>query len=450
MDNSKYIFGTDLYLVNRGGNSITDWVALAKWAHFVYLRASIGQIADVSFTEAANAARAAGILVGAYHELWPDLNLTFQADTFNAQIKSAGFSLDLPPAVAFEQQNISIKDRSIPTYPNPADLVGMASRVPDMIIYIGMDGLHTCKDAGFDFSKFRYWISEYMLHQSMDGEYPIVNILKNIAAFGITQDQLLFAQTADALPYPPGISPDLGADYDRAVSFAIPTPNQPPAPPPVQTIVVTVQSSDMQTKIESVVEDGVNKTSISNLVVIGTATPPAPQPVPVVNRYRILFDWEMPASYYDSKSRTAAPDWNGNPITPGTVRINGVKSSYSLTPKEVAAITNINAPYPKALQYVSAHQGGWVNYGNWPNVETLTFEGNFVDVLSVDPAKNRAYIRVWNGEDGSGADDDCVIHHWTNIGPRGQVYLGSWHGPAFIALMYEVGAWIPLDKLIKV
>ena len=87
--------------------------------------------------------------------------------------------------------------------------------------------------------------------------------------------------------------------------------------------------------------------------------------------------------------------------------------------------------------YVTGKAGGWVNQGAWPNkVEQLTFEGNVVDVLKI--VGDRAYIRMWHGE----SNDPCVIHSWSNIGNKDQVYKGGWKGPAYIVLDYPDGLWV--------
>jgi hypothetical protein len=185
--------------------------------------------------------------------------------------------------------------------------------------------------------------------------------------------------------------------------------------------------------------------------------PPPPPPVPVpqpppgaVNRYRILHDFELPASYgYNGKSRTGSPNWTGNPITPETSRVFGFTGQVKISAAAALLVEKLNSP-SNEFNYVTARSGGWVNQGNWPNkVEQLTFAGNFVDVLSIDAARNRAYIRVWKGEDGSGPNDDCVIHHWANIKFDNTVFTGGWHGPAYIVLNYADGVWIPLDKLVE-
>lgn len=461
MDNSKYPLGTDLYLVNHGGNTITSWDMLSRWARFVYLRASIGQVADGGFVEAARAAKEAGLLVGAYHELWPDLNLTWQANTFQGQINKISFPLDLPPAIAFEKQALIVKFKTVPTYPNPTDILGMAGRISDLkpILYVGLDGLNIIKDAGFNFAGWRFWIARYMAHPGRDGEMGVDDTLELIGHdYGIDKSQVLFMQTAQALPYPPGISPDKDADYDRAVSFPIipqpplpvpdpvPAPQSTPRPEPMQPITITVQSNDPQTLLKKVMQGGQDKSSASSLIVI--APPVIPQPAKP-NRFHIKFDWEL--EMHNFMSRTAMPDWKGNPITPATVRINGVRSTYNLTDRQQQAVQQINAPYPGAFKYVTNHAGGWVNNEFWPKVECLTFEGNIFDVLDIDEIKGRAFIRVWNGE----LVDECVIHSWLNIGNKRQpdgsypIYRGSWRGPAFIILAYEPGAWVDLDILEK-
>jgi hypothetical protein len=175
---------------------------------------------------------------------------------------------------------------------------------------------------------------------------------------------------------------------------------------------------------------------------------PEPEPDPIIlpevsgNLYYILHDYDLPDKYgYYGHSRTWGEGWKGNPITPETCRIQGVKSTTKLSAKAQAAVESLN---PISYSYVTGSHVGWVNKGEWPMVETLTFSGNLVDVVRIEG--NRAYIRTWKGE----LDDPCTKHHWTNIKNDDTVFEGGWKGPAWIILAYPDGAWIPLDKLRKV
>lgn len=196
-----------------------------------------------------------------------------------------------------------------------------------------------------------------------------------------------------------------------------------------------------------------------------TPQPPVPPVVPPVTppntnpklgRYRILRDQELPLKYgLNGQSRTAAPTWGLNQMTPASCRIRGISSNGAISADGQVMVAKLDRPQG-TYSYVTGPRKGWVNRGEWPNkVEGLTFEDNFVDVIKIDEPNNRAYIRLWNGE---GPEDDCVVHRFTNIDKNGNIFGtqnpgGS--GLGYIVLDYSGPkwggpAWIELDKLVKV
>jgi hypothetical protein len=133
-------------------------------------------------------------------------------------------------------------------------------------------------------------------------------------------------------------------------------------------------------------------------------------------------------------------------MSPATCRINGAKSTRKLSVKAQKLVVDKNTPH-NTLGAVIGFKRGWVNKGEWPLVEQLTFEDNIVDVLKIE--RGRAYIRVWKGE----TDDPCVIHNWHNIDQEGKMYGPQnprGDGIGYIVLDYPEGVWIPLDRLAKV
>lgn len=192
---------------------------------------------------------------------------------------------------------------------------------------------------------------------------------------------------------------------------------------------------------------------------VPTPPPPTPTPPPsnpLLGKYRILRDTELPPIYgLNGKSRTAAITWLGGQMTPATCRIRGIASNGPISADGQAMVEKLDKP-EGTFGYVTGDRKGWVNRGSWPDaVEGLTFEDNYVDVIKVDVALNRAYIRLWHGE---GPEDECVVHKFTNIDKSGRMFGtqnpgGS--GLGYIVLDYSGTkwggpAWIELDKLVKV
>jgi hypothetical protein len=239
MDNTKYTLGTDLYQ----GNTIHSWQALAEWAGFVYLRASIGSLMDKRFLEYARLAQAAGMAVGAYHELWPSQNIGAQMSWLKQQLLSAyDVKFSLPVAIIYEPQPVVVAGIKTMTLPKPEELyAAMALSPAGAIVGTNLSGLYQLK-ADF-IHAHKYWIAHYLADQAKYGEAGVDDVLKVLNRdYNIAAQQVLFIQTASKLKYPAGISPDKEADIDRAVAWQfIPSP----VPEPIKTIrQVTVTYSD--------------------------------------------------------------------------------------------------------------------------------------------------------------------------------------------------------------
>jgi len=236
-DNSQYpITGFDVANVPIE-NTINSWSAAAKYFKFVYILAGVGQNASKTFAQTAQAAKAAGFLVGAYYDIFAGVPIGFHVATLQQQIQAAGFSMDLPHAIDYEKE---------PAGKNGAMIFDDAGRVDSFynqilqafpnqnaLVYTNINGLQIMQGAGLSMAKYNYWISEAYAKQSEQGEFPISAIITNAAKLGIPQANILFAQTAWALPYPdPAISPDKGCDWDRVVSYNLPIPAPTPTPTP--------------------------------------------------------------------------------------------------------------------------------------------------------------------------------------------------------------------------
>lgn len=102
-----------------------DWAAVyAAGFRFAYVKATDGvRDIDPMFARHVAGARAAGLLVGAYHFLSPGLGPAAQAKHFHDAVETAGPGLWLPPCVDFE-------------YPAPEDWAAK-----------GLDGARLCQIA---------------------------------------------------------------------------------------------------------------------------------------------------------------------------------------------------------------------------------------------------------------------------------------------------------------
>lgn len=91
------ILGTDAAMHQRGA----DWRAIAaEGVRYAFIKATEGQgYTDPCWSDFAAQVRAAGILLGAYHVLWPNRDPLQQARHFHA---TAGHLAELPPVLDWE------------------------------------------------------------------------------------------------------------------------------------------------------------------------------------------------------------------------------------------------------------------------------------------------------------------------------------------------------------
>lgn len=284
-DNKNYpVLGFDLF----EGNDVNDWAALRRAAKFLYLRSSIGVAKDAKFVSFAQAADRIMLPFGAFHEARPNWSVSAQVRTYKEQYHAAGVIQMLPTAIAYEIQ--SVKDtktgRVTRTWPNPKDLASFMVDDPGVIVYTNEAGLKIILAAGLDVSAWQFWYANYMEHQAADGEQDIEKELAYLQTkYGIKKEQVLFFQTADAIPYPdPAISPDKGADYDRVVSFAPllpPAPDPTPVPVPVPDTTWQAAAAAINARVDdltarvTVLEHEAPKPNVP--------PPPAPEPPKVSN-----------------------------------------------------------------------------------------------------------------------------------------------------------------------
>ena len=454
-DNSQYPFGMDWY----EGNTIKSFPALVAWdqhMRFAYFRLGIGFHPD-DLTLFSQCALSTDWDLGGFYEVGlPVIPKDSMVKVLLGQLAKVGASLKLPVSLAFEPQGWNGK---IPLWPSVGDLKYIAAAVVNagyrVNIYTNQSGLDIIKASKLiDMTTADWWYSStyaFPLWSTERGVGDIVTFLQT--KYGIQHEHVQFIQTL----IDHGNSPiGTGQDFDRAVAWSFGEDNtQPPAPTPgaLKAVDLTV-ISDGPVELDSITGDGVDLKSITSFQVIPfpVVAPPIPQPPagPDGNIYRILNDWELPAQYgRNGMSRTALPDWGGNPITPETCRLTGTKTSVAIPDAAQKLVHALNDPNGE-FTYVTASHGGWVNKGVWPDsVECLTFSNNIVDVIKIDG--NKAYIRTWKGE----TDDPCVIHIWVNIGNQqdgkgGYRLYGGWKGVAKIVLAYDDPVWVELDKLVKI
>lgn len=247
-------------------------------------------------------------------------------------------------------------------------------------------------------------------------------------------------------------------DFAQLIGDSVPVTPPVPVPPTSHLLELHHKDTDLTESVSFDGEfelDNVDYVAVDSVhfVTPGPVLPiPTPEPTPVpeptdpeLGLYRILHDFELPVNDWGGKfmSRTGSPKWTGRPMTPETCRIQSNKSTVHLTPEAQSMVEKLN-PF-KVFKYVTGHAMGWVNNAQWPHVESLTFRGNKVDVIRIDHQKKRAYIRTWNGE----SDDPAVIHTWSNIDARNNLY-DTGRGTGYIVLAYPGDAWIDLDQLVKV
>jgi hypothetical protein len=173
--------------------------------------------------------------------------------------------------------------------------------------------------------------------------------------------------------------------------------------------------------------------------------PPPPEPKPS-NLYRILNDWETDA--WNFTSRTNSPGWNGNDMTPETIKLHGDDPVTHFPDAAAKLVEKLDTPHG-TFGYITRESAGWSNRGQtWPEkMEPIAFCNNLVEVVRIDG--NKAYIRLWNGE----TDDPCVIHQWTNIDKSNNLYgcqNPGGDGIGYIILAYPGEYWVELDRLVKV
>jgi hypothetical protein len=173
--------------------------------------------------------------IGAYHELWPNLNVAGQVRLFAGAIyeaEIAGATFSLPPAVIYEPQPLLINFKKVSTLPNPTDLVEAMRLFPGAIIGTNLAGLYALKNESTLLHTHKYWIAHYLSDQTQ-GEMSVEHTLTELKGiYHIDPQQVLFVQTGSKQKYPKGVSPDKEADTNRAVTFHF-EPNPVPAPVPV-------------------------------------------------------------------------------------------------------------------------------------------------------------------------------------------------------------------------
>ncbi len=387
-DNSKYEPGFDLYQ----GNDITSWQAAAQSFKFLYVRASIGAVNDGRFVQYIQNGKASGMQVGAYIEQWPGTPIAWQVSTIQQQIKSSGVIMDLPSAIAYEQQSIldPKTKKYLPTFPGAGEFDGLYKAMKMVMPtcgYIGLAGLAVLKDGGLSLNSYDWWIARYYWSQGLMGEMSVddtVNYL--MATYGIIRDRILFIQTADSIGYPSSaISSDKGCDWDRAVSWSfgttpLPLPTPQPVPASIQDIEIKVQDNQLQ----SVVVDGIDETHVSHLT-IGTTPlpPPAPNPQPTTPPVQSDIFYYIIKTHIITNELTTAEK-----TTPAVMRIEdkpiddwpnaaGRKGQWTdVTDDRRAFVVSLN-PDPRGSRYVNDSVGAMLI--NTPgHVESIDCQHNIL------------------------------------------------------------------------
>jgi hypothetical protein len=180
---------------------------------------------------------------------------------------------------------------------------------------------------------------------------------------------------------------------------------------------------------------------------------PAPQvviPVTTSNLYRIKDDIE--AGWEPNGPR---PFNRGLKGFPSTVRIEGGKSAMQLPLKWTEYLRTCMSA--KAFKYTFKAASGWQNRATFGLVESLTFSGNIVEVLSVEG--NRAYIKALRPRDTPPTAPisprpgnlDSLVHLFSiqYTDHLDQSTDGRWAVTLCMVDDNNVRPWILLDNLVK-
>lgn len=345
-DNSgKYPdLGYDLFQ----GNDMNDngWALLRPTTRFFYLRAAIGLETDPKFLEFFGHAFANGFAVGAFTEQWPGIGAAAHIRTLLAG--TGGVKLDLPYVVAYEQEPLRDKHRGwVWTWPEAGTTDSIVKTFPGQcIIYTNLDGLDHLRAGGLDLRKYQYWIARYYDH-SADGEMGVDDTLALLLSdYGIQPEQVLFMQTSKQGTYPTGVSPDLGADIDRAVAWSFQ-----PAPPPVVTPPPATTPAGF---LHMIHEDGQQEDvnyfhpspistivdSVTRLQYNPPATTPEPPPVvppvvvgPTLNLYMLKRMFDRPGAPSDPFNKPDVENGGGGSVVDLTAGLQwfwfGLLRSYA-------------------------------------------------------------------------------------------------------------------------
>jgi hypothetical protein len=149
------------------------------------------------------------------------------------------------------------------------------------------------------------------------------------------------------------------------------------------------------------------------------------------------------------RSRLWFDGWKKLRGLPETVRINGGRGTVILSGAWVKFLDSLNTQ--DAQRFLRKEQNGWLNRGAFPQVEQLTFGGNYVEVTRI--VGHKAYIKSFNNADPPPASGPNTLIQtfsvvytdgtWEMSTPVGAVYT------FIIASPHDGALWIDIENLIR-
>lgn len=153
---------------NAQGIDVSHWQGDIKWQQvkadgrvFAFIKASQGtKRVDPKFATNAKAAKAAGVLIGAYHFVDATTMEAARAEArhFHATMQTAGVEFDLPPVMDYENNPGNISKSAINDVAEAflQEIERLTGRQP--LIYTGNSFAH---NFGKELSKYPIWIARY-------------------------------------------------------------------------------------------------------------------------------------------------------------------------------------------------------------------------------------------------------------------------------------------------
>ena len=191
------------------------------------------------------------------------------------------------------------------------------------------------------------------------------------------------------------------------------------------------------------------ETSIPTLIppCLPTPTPYAKSDKSMLGVWRVRHDVEREELH--CRSRLWFNGWKKLRGLPETVRIQGGNGTVILSDAWVKFLDRLNTQ--DAQRFLRKDQNGWLNRGSFPQMEQLTFGGNYVVVTRI--VGHKAYIKSFSNAAQPPASGPNTLIQTFSV-----VYTdGTWEMSTPVGIVYTLiiadsrdGAlWIDLEDLIR-